>query len=249
MAGWGTPRLKIIQATGNIGINNATPDASAIFDIASTTKGLLIPRMTTTERDAIGSPATGLMIYNLTTSAFNVYDGGWNAVGGGGSGDMLASTYDPANVSEQLTGLTATQTLTNKTLTAPVISSIVNTGTFTIPTVSGMGMQKTITTIASNATWSPAGDASVNIYEITLQAANITTISAPSGTPADGNELYIRATCDATPRTIAGINAIYRFSTNLVAPTTLTASRTMYLKFIYNSLSSTWDCVSILDGF
>lgn len=39
-----------------------------------------------------------------------------------GSGDMLASTYDAASVSEQLVGLTATQTMTNKTLTSPVIN-------------------------------------------------------------------------------------------------------------------------------
>jgi len=40
-----------------------------------------------------------------------------------GTGDMLASTYDPANIDEQLVGLTATQTLTNKTLTSPVIDT------------------------------------------------------------------------------------------------------------------------------
>lgn len=43
---------------------------------------------------------------------------------GGGSGDMAAATYDPASIAEQLVGLTASQTLTNKTLTAPQISQI-----------------------------------------------------------------------------------------------------------------------------
>jgi len=42
---------------------------------------------------------------------------------GSGSGDMTIATYDAANVSEQLVGLTATQTLTNKTLTSPSIST------------------------------------------------------------------------------------------------------------------------------
>ena len=36
-----------------VGINNENPDASAVLDITSTTKGLLIPRMTVAERDAI----------------------------------------------------------------------------------------------------------------------------------------------------------------------------------------------------
>lgn len=44
----------------------------------------------------------------------------WDTIAGGG--DMLASTYDPGSVSEQLVGLTASQTLTNKTLTQPVIT-------------------------------------------------------------------------------------------------------------------------------
>jgi hypothetical protein len=55
--------------TGNVGIGTATPDASAALDITSTTKGLLIPRMTTGERDLITTPATGLTIYNITTNA------------------------------------------------------------------------------------------------------------------------------------------------------------------------------------
>ena len=55
-----------------------TPDASAILELRTTTKGLLTPRMTTTERDAISSPATGLIIYNTTTNKFNFYNGsGW----------------------------------------------------------------------------------------------------------------------------------------------------------------------------
>jgi len=44
----------------------------------------------------------------------------WDTIPGGG--DMLSSTYDPATVSEQLVGLTAAQTLTNKTLTQPTIT-------------------------------------------------------------------------------------------------------------------------------
>ena len=46
-----------------------------------------------------------------------------DSITGGGLGDMLVSVYDAAGVSEQLVGLTATQTLTNKTLTSPAISN------------------------------------------------------------------------------------------------------------------------------
>ncbi|MDB9888435.1 DUF1566 domain-containing protein [Polaribacter sp.] len=46
-----------------VGIGTTTPDASAALDITSTTGGLLVPRMTAVERDAITSPAQGLIIF------------------------------------------------------------------------------------------------------------------------------------------------------------------------------------------
>jgi hypothetical protein len=49
--------------------------SSAIFDIRSTTKGFLQPRMTTTQRDAITSPATGLSVYNTATNTNDFYNG------------------------------------------------------------------------------------------------------------------------------------------------------------------------------
>ena len=59
-----------------IGINNENPDASAALDITSTTGGLLIPRMTETQRDAITSAAAGLMIYQTDgTAGFYYYNG------------------------------------------------------------------------------------------------------------------------------------------------------------------------------
>ena len=59
--------LIYIPAFSQVGIGTATPAASAKLDITSTTQGLLPPRMTTTQRDAITSPAEGLVIYNTTT--------------------------------------------------------------------------------------------------------------------------------------------------------------------------------------
>ena len=59
-----------------IGINNENPDASAALDITSTTGGLLVPRMTAAERDAISPAATGLMIYQTDgTVGFYYYNG------------------------------------------------------------------------------------------------------------------------------------------------------------------------------
>lgn len=54
---------------------STAPNVSATLQIDSTTKGLLLPRMSTTQRDAIATPAEGLMVYNLTTHKLNFYNG------------------------------------------------------------------------------------------------------------------------------------------------------------------------------
>ena len=75
------------------GSGGGTIDPSAIGDLISTTKGFLIPRMTTAQRNAIISPATGLEVYNLTTSTFNFYDGSaWQVVGGVGVTNLSIGT-------------------------------------------------------------------------------------------------------------------------------------------------------------
>jgi len=81
----------------SVGINadGSTANASAMLDISSTTKGLLPPRMTTTQRDAITAPAAGLMIY-CTNCGINgelqVYDGtAWT--------NMIADMFEPLTLS------------------------------------------------------------------------------------------------------------------------------------------------------
>ncbi|MEJ5286016.1 MAG: hypothetical protein WHV60_02250 [Bacteroidota bacterium] len=65
----------------NVGIGTTTPDNSAILELYSTSHGFLVPRLTTTQRNAISSPATGLLIYNLDNQRFEYYNGTqWVAV-------------------------------------------------------------------------------------------------------------------------------------------------------------------------
>lgn len=89
-----TTTLLYATAGGNrIGIGTTSPDASAILDISSVSKGFLPPRMSTSERDAIASPATGLQIFNTSTNKPNFYSGStWVEVGtGSGSGTNNAN--------------------------------------------------------------------------------------------------------------------------------------------------------------
>ena len=72
----GAGQCMIIKDAGNIAIGSADPDPSAALDVQSTTAGLLPPRMTTTQRDAIASPVNGLILYNTTTDKLQVRAGG-----------------------------------------------------------------------------------------------------------------------------------------------------------------------------
>ncbi len=80
----------------SVGINNTTPHASAILDIKSNNKGVLLPRTSTTSRVAITNPAKGLILYDTTTSGFWFHNGsawsqlsagsiGWNLIGNAGT--------------------------------------------------------------------------------------------------------------------------------------------------------------------
>ncbi|PQJ75205.1 FISUMP domain-containing protein [Polaribacter gangjinensis] len=68
-----------------VGIGTTNPDNSAALEINSTTKGLLIPRMTTTQRNSISSPGDGLVIYNTTVKCLEFYVGNgiWHNTCGG----------------------------------------------------------------------------------------------------------------------------------------------------------------------
>ena len=67
-----------------VGLNTITPDASSALDIESTTGGILIPRLSESQRDAIALPATGLMIYQTNEiSGFYFYNGtAWTKING-----------------------------------------------------------------------------------------------------------------------------------------------------------------------
>ena len=63
-----------------VGIGTTTPDASSILDITSTDKGILLPRLTSTQITAMSAsstPATGVLVYNETDLAFNTFNTSW----------------------------------------------------------------------------------------------------------------------------------------------------------------------------
>ncbi len=91
-------------ATGSAGVGTTTPEASSALEIKSTTKGLLIPRMTKAQRDAIASPAVGLMIYQTnSTPGFYYFSGSsWAAVSPKGVNRALSNLTAPTAINADL---------------------------------------------------------------------------------------------------------------------------------------------------
>ncbi len=139
---------------------------------------------------------------------------------------------------------------TSPTLTTPIIASIVNTGTQTVPTVTGTIVQFIENTAASSTTPTPTGDARVNWYQLTA-LAGAPTFQVPSGTPSNHNELFIRILDNGTARVLAWTGGAggYRASSDLPLPLTTVLSKTMYLRFIYNSAANAWDLMGFLNNF
>lgn len=88
--------LPVITLAQNIGIGTTVPDASAILELQSTSKGLLIPRMTNAQMNAIVTPANGLLVFNTTDNSLyirkstgwvnvNTTLGGWQTSGNAGT--------------------------------------------------------------------------------------------------------------------------------------------------------------------
>lgn len=107
--------FKVIQAalmltcfalSAQVGIGTTSPNSSAALDITSTNSGILIPRMTQAQRNAITTPATGLLIFQTdATAGFYYYNGsawtpftnsGWSLTGNTGttSGTNFLGTTD-----------------------------------------------------------------------------------------------------------------------------------------------------------
>ena len=63
----------LLEAQVSISSDGSEPGPSAMLDVTSTSKGVLIPRMTTAQRDAITNPEASLLIFNITTQCYEGY--------------------------------------------------------------------------------------------------------------------------------------------------------------------------------
>lgn len=89
-----------INAMAQVGIGTTSPDDSSMLDIQSTSKGVLIPRMTTTQRNLVLG-VEGLLVFDSTTKSFWYYNSGWVQLGGS-SGSAASDGIVDADVDTKI---------------------------------------------------------------------------------------------------------------------------------------------------
>ena len=86
--------LSSVAHAQNVGIGTNSPDPAAKLEINSTSGGVLIPRLTTVQKNAIPSPPAGLMVFDNTANQFSFYDGTkWTSIKPIVSNDSIWDSY------------------------------------------------------------------------------------------------------------------------------------------------------------
>ena len=107
--------LTPIFVGAQVGIGTFYPDPSSLLELSSNNKGLLVPRMTSSERDSVIAPAVGLFIYNTSTSNFNFFDIDWKEY------SAFAINYN-SNLTGDITTTTASNEVVNGMSITPQIA-------------------------------------------------------------------------------------------------------------------------------
>lgn len=162
---WGLTANTLITDNGTgvaINTNNALPNSSALLDMASNNKGLLVPRMTTAERTAIAAPANGLLVFDNTTNSFWFYNGtAWTALNtGGGSSKWNANGNDIYNNNGGNVGIGTTDPFNKLQVQGNLVVNAPSIATATAPTAA---QSKTMIN-ASTVTF-PVSDSTGRIYD------------------------------------------------------------------------------------
>jgi hypothetical protein len=100
--------LMLVSTAQNVAINNdgTTAHPSAMLDVKSNNKGMLVPRMTTAQRTGIASPAPGLMVYDIDNNSFWFYNNvAWTQITTGGGSPWTTTGNNIVNTNTGRVGI------------------------------------------------------------------------------------------------------------------------------------------------
>ena len=179
------------QAFAQVGIGTQTPDNSAILELFSTEKGLLIPRMNSTQRLAIVNPANGLLVYDENLSKIYFFDGtGWNELGQegpkGDQGDPGNPGVDGANGANGVNGqdgVGITSIVDNGNGTFTVNYTDGSNDSFSVPVGGGTGWE-----LAGNSGTDPLTEflGTTDAQDLVFKTENIERLRIKQGNASGG---------------------------------------------------------------
>lgn len=115
-----------IMSYAQVGIGTTSPNSASLLDISSTTQGVLLPRMTTAQMNAIPDPVKGLTIFNSESSSYYFYNGGsWEELAGAVKRDNYKLVKSIADLADELTAGGGTKYLLDEDYTYEINGSII----------------------------------------------------------------------------------------------------------------------------
>ena len=175
-----------MYSSAQVGIGTSNPDASSVLEIQSTSKGLLIPKLSKTQRDAINSPAVGLLLYQIDNNpGFYYYTASkiWIRIG-----EETIITANTASITTNQGVITANTSSITANINDIAANSIsINTNTASITTnQNGIDVNTNSITTNQGAITTNTSSITSNINDIATNTASINTNTARITTNQNG---------------------------------------------------------------